>query len=50
MAQRFATVDLSGDRLDNTGMGDPFEYLIFKDFEASNAEAGDHFTPLDAIN
>ncbi len=49
VTQGFARVDLSTDNVDNAGMGDLFEHLIFKDFEASNAEAGDFYTPRDAI-
>ncbi|ACQ79751.1 N-6 DNA methylase [Beutenbergia cavernae DSM 12333] len=49
VTQGFARVDLSTDHVSNAGMGDLFEHLIFKDFEASNAEAGDFYTPRDAI-
>ncbi len=49
VTQGFAKVDLSTDAVTNAGMGDLFEHLIFKDFEASNAEAGDFYTPRDAI-
>lgn len=49
VTQGFAKVDLSTNSVDNAGMGDLFEHLIFKDFEASNAEAGDFYTPRDAI-
>jgi type I restriction enzyme M protein len=49
VAQAFAAAPLSTDDVDNAGMGDLFEHLIFKDFEASNAEAGDFYTPRDAI-
>lgn len=49
VTQAFAGIDLSTDRVDNAGMGDLFEHLIYQDFEASNAEAGDFYTPRDAI-
>ncbi|WP_245852403.1 type I restriction-modification system subunit M [Isoptericola jiangsuensis] len=49
VTQGFAKVDLSTGNVSNAGMGDLFEHLIFKDFEASNAEAGDFYTPRDAI-
>jgi type I restriction enzyme M protein len=49
VTQGFAKIDLSTGNVDNAGMGDLFEHLIFKDFEASNAEAGDFYTPRDAI-
>ncbi len=49
VTQGFVGVDLSTDRVDNAGMGDLFEHLIYQDFEASNAEAGDFYTPRDAI-
>ncbi|WP_156252432.1 type I restriction-modification system subunit M [Pseudactinotalea terrae] len=49
VTQGFAAAPLSTDDVDNAGMGDLFEHLIFKDFEASNAEAGDFYTPRDAI-
>lgn len=45
----FAEVDLHPDTVPNAEMGDLFEYLIFKFAEASNEEAGEHYTPRDAI-
>lgn len=49
VVQAFTTVDLHPDAVDNAGMGDLFEHLIYRDFEAANAEAGDFYTPRDAI-
>ena len=49
VTQAFARVDLHPDVVDNAGVGDLFEYLIYRDFEAANAEAGDFDTPRDAI-
>ncbi|MEV5768634.1 class I SAM-dependent DNA methyltransferase [Micromonospora sp. NPDC052213] len=49
VVQGFAGVDLHPDAVDNPGMGDLFEHLIYRDFEAANAEAGDFYTPRDAI-
>lgn len=49
VVQAFARVDLHPDAVDNAGMGDLFENLIYRDFEAANAEAGDFYTPRDAI-
>ncbi|BBX04636.1 restriction endonuclease subunit M [Mycolicibacterium moriokaense] len=45
----FAEVDLHPDTVPNAVMGDLFEYLIYKFAEASNEEAGEHYTPRDAI-
>ena len=49
VVQEFAKVDLHPDVVDNASMGDLFENLIYRDFEAANAEAGDYYTPRDAI-
>ncbi|MEU7714466.1 class I SAM-dependent DNA methyltransferase [Micromonospora chalcea] len=49
VVQAFAKVDLHPKAVDNAGMGDLFEHLIYRDFEAANAEAGDFYTPRDAI-
>jgi type I restriction enzyme M protein len=49
VVQAFAKVDLHPDVVDTADMGDLFEYLIYRDFEAANAEAGDFYTPRDAI-
>jgi type I restriction enzyme M protein len=45
----FAEVDLHPSALSNADMGDLFEELIRKFAEASNEEAGEHYTPRDAI-
>ena len=49
ITQRFAEVDLHPDVVPNAEMGDLFEFLIYKFAEASNEEAGEHYTPRDAI-
>ncbi|MEV0158302.1 class I SAM-dependent DNA methyltransferase [Micromonospora sp. NPDC050686] len=49
VVSKFAEVDLHPDSVPNAEMGDLFEELIRKFAEASNEEAGEHFTPRDAI-
>ncbi|GJF09592.1 restriction endonuclease subunit M [Mycolicibacterium cyprinidarum] len=49
VASKFAEVDLHPDTVPNAEMGDLFEHLIYKFAEASNEEAGEHYTPRDAI-
>jgi type I restriction enzyme M protein len=49
ITEKFAEVDLHPDRVPNAEMGDLFEFLIYKFAEASNEEAGEHYTPRDAI-
>lgn len=49
VTSKFAEVDLHPDRVPNAEMGDLFEHLIYKFAEASNEEAGEHYTPRDAI-
>lgn len=49
IASEFAEVDLHPDTVPNAEMGDLFEFLIYKFAEASNEEAGEHYTPRDAI-
>ncbi|MFN8073872.1 MAG: class I SAM-dependent DNA methyltransferase [Kineosporiaceae bacterium] len=49
VVERFAKVDLHPDAISNSDMGDLFEDLIRRFAEASNATAGDHFTPRDAV-
>ncbi|MCV7316639.1 SAM-dependent DNA methyltransferase [Mycolicibacillus parakoreensis] len=49
VTSQFAEVDLHPDTISNAEMGDLFEYLIYKFAEASNEEAGEHYTPRDAI-
>jgi len=47
--QRFCQIDLHPDRVSNIEMGYIFEELIRRFNEASNEEAGDHFTPREVI-
>jgi len=47
--KKFAAVDLSPERVDNTQMGYVFEELIRIGAEQSNEEAGEHFTPREVI-
>jgi type I restriction enzyme M protein len=49
VTSKFAEVDLHPGKVPNAEMGDLFEYLIYKFAEASNEEAGEHYTPRDAI-
>lgn len=49
VVSKFAEVDLHPDKVPNPTMGDLFEELIRKFAEASNEEAGEHYTPRDAI-
>ncbi|EFQ84810.1 N-6 DNA Methylase [Aeromicrobium marinum DSM 15272] len=49
VVEKFAEVDLHPDVVPNAAMGDLFEELIRKFAEASNEEAGEHYTPRDAI-
>lgn len=49
VTQGFAAIDLHPDEADNAAMGDLFENLIYKFAEASNDQAGDFYTPRDAI-
>src|SRR4051812_24048487 len=49
VVSKFAEVDLHPDTVPNPEMGDLFEELIRKFAEASNEEAGEHYTPRDAI-
>jgi len=49
VVSQFAEVDLHPDVVSNAEMGDLFEHLIYKFAEASNEEAGEHYTPRDAI-
>ena len=46
---KFCNVDLHPDKVSNIQMGYIFEELIRKFNEASNEEAGDHFTPREVI-
>ncbi|WP_299554551.1 class I SAM-dependent DNA methyltransferase [Seonamhaeicola sp.] len=47
--KKFASVDLSPERIDNLQMGYIFEELIRIGAEQSNEEAGEHFTPREVI-
>lgn len=49
IVEEFAGIDLHPDRVPNAAMGDLYEHLIYKFAEASNEEAGEHYTPRDAI-
>ncbi|MFC0314735.1 N-6 DNA methylase [Gordonia phosphorivorans] len=49
ITSQFAEVNLHPDTVPNAEMGDLFEHLIYKFAEASNEEAGEHYTPRDAI-
>lgn len=49
LVQRFAEIDLHPDVVPNHQMGTIFEELIRRFNEASNEEAGDHFTPREVI-
>lgn len=49
VTRAFAEIDLHPAKADNAAMGDLFENLIYKFAEASNDQAGDFYTPRDAI-
>jgi type I restriction enzyme M protein len=49
VVQKFCEIDLHPEAVSNIEMGYIFEELIRKFNEASNEEAGDHFTPRDVI-
>ena len=49
VVKRFASVDLSPERVDNLQMGYVFEELIRIGAEQANEEAGEHFTPREVI-
>jgi len=48
--ERFRSVDLHPDRVDNATMGTIFEELLRKFNEALNENPGEHFTPRDVIH
>lgn len=50
VVQRFASIDLTPERISNFGMGLIFEELIRKFAESSNETAGEHFTPRDIVH
>ena len=49
VVQRFASLDISPERVDNVQMGYVFEELIRIGAEQANEEAGEHFTPREVI-
>ncbi|RLC08014.1 MAG: SAM-dependent DNA methyltransferase, partial [Deltaproteobacteria bacterium] len=49
LVSKFCEIDLHPDRVSNREMGYIFEELIRRFNEASNEEAGDHFTPREVI-
>ncbi|HIJ87005.1 MAG TPA: SAM-dependent DNA methyltransferase [Desulfuromonadales bacterium] len=49
VAEKFATIDLHPEVVDNAQMGLVFEELIRKFAEISNETAGEHFTPREVI-
>ena len=49
VVEQFSSIDLHPDAVDNIQMGLVFEELIRKFAEASNATAGDHYTPREVI-
>jgi len=49
VTEKFANIDLHPDVVSNAQMGLVFEELIRKFAEASNATAGEHFTPREVI-
>ena len=49
VVEMFAGVNLHPKAITNAEMGDLYEHLIYKFAEASNEEAGEHYTPRDAI-
>ena len=48
--ERFGTVDLHPDLIDNAAMGTIFEELIRRFNEALNENPGEHFTPRDVVH
>ena len=50
VVERFKTVDLHPDTIDNATMGTIFEELIRKFNEALNENPGEHFTPRDVVH
>ncbi|MFJ2223660.1 N-6 DNA methylase [Streptomyces anulatus] len=49
IVRQFKDLPLDLESVPNERMGELFEHLIYMDFESSNAESGDHYTPRDAI-
>ena len=50
VVERFRSVDLHPERVDNATMGTIFEELIRKFNEALNENPGEHFTPRDVVH
>ena len=48
--ERFKSIDLHPDKIDNATMGTIFEELIRKFNEALNENPGEHFTPRDVVH
>ena len=48
--ERFGSVDLHPDQIDNAAMGTIFEELIRRFNEALNENPGEHFTPRDVVH
>ncbi len=48
--ERFGSVDLHPDKIDNAAMGTIFEELIRRFNEALNENPGEHFTPRDVVH
>ncbi len=49
LISKYCEMDLHPETVSNLGMGYIFEELIRKFYDASNEEAGDHFTPREVI-
>lgn len=50
VVERFRTVDMHPERIDNPTMGTIFEELLRKFNEALNENPGEHFTPRDVVH
>lgn len=47
--KHFSTIDLHPDRMNDTAMGDLFEELMYRAFSTKGNDAGEFYTPRDAI-
>jgi len=47
--KHFSTIDLHPDRMDDTAMGDLFEEIMYRAFSTKGNDAGEFYTPRDAI-
>ncbi|MDN5821012.1 MAG: type I restriction-modification system subunit M, partial [Brachybacterium sp.] len=47
--KHFSTIDLHPDSMDDTAMGDLFENLMYRAFSTKGNDAGEFYTPRDAI-